>query len=89
VDHTIKADSQTGVALPAQHAGRGEKASEPGETRIPGVVIGHRGLYGGHVDTLTVEPRFKSSGPMPERLTIGEVGERARVATSTERPRIS
>ncbi len=39
-----------------------------------------------HVLTLTVELRFKSSGRMPEPLlTIGEVAERAHVATSTIR----
>jgi DNA-binding transcriptional MerR regulator len=36
--------------------------------------------------TLTVEPNFKSSGDVPERLlTIGQVAERAHVATSTIR----
>jgi DNA-binding transcriptional MerR regulator len=36
--------------------------------------------------TLTVEPDFKSSGSMPELLlTIGQVAERAGVATSTIR----
>jgi len=40
----------------------------------------------GHVLTLTVEPDVKSSGCMPEPLmTIGEVADRARVATSTIR----
>ena len=36
--------------------------------------------------TLTLEPEFKSSGSVPERLlTIGEVAARAGVATSTVR----
>ena len=39
-----------------------------------------------HHRTLTVEPDFKSSGNVPEPLlTIGEVAERAHVATSTIR----
>jgi MerR family redox-sensitive transcriptional activator SoxR len=39
-----------------------------------------------HLLTLTVEPDFKSSGCMTEPLmTIGEVAERAHVATSTIR----
>jgi MerR family redox-sensitive transcriptional activator SoxR len=36
-------------------------------------------------ETLTVEPDFKSSGSVSELLTIGEVADRARVATSTIR----
>jgi DNA-binding transcriptional MerR regulator len=39
-----------------------------------------------HSCTLTVEPDFKSSGCVPDQLlTIGEVAERAHVATSTIR----
>lgn len=34
---------------------------------------------------LTVEPGFKSSGVMPELMTIGDVARRAQVATSTVR----
>ena len=36
-------------------------------------------------ETLTVEPRFKSSGEVAELLTIGEVALRAHVPTSTVR----
>jgi DNA-binding transcriptional MerR regulator len=36
-------------------------------------------------EILTVEPRFKSSGDVAELLTIGEVAQRAHVATSTVR----
>jgi MerR family redox-sensitive transcriptional activator SoxR len=36
-------------------------------------------------ETLTVEPHFKSSGFVSELLTIGEVADRAHVATSTIR----
>jgi MerR family redox-sensitive transcriptional activator SoxR len=37
------------------------------------------------LQTLTVEPRFKSSGDVAELLTIGEVAQRAHVPTSTIR----
>jgi MerR family redox-sensitive transcriptional activator SoxR len=40
----------------------------------------------GHAETLTVEPKFKSSGFVAEQLlTIGEVAERARLSTSAIR----
>jgi DNA-binding transcriptional MerR regulator len=42
-------------------------------------------LLGRHVQTLTVEPGFKSSGYVPELMTIGEVADSAHVATSTIR----
>ena len=48
------------------------------------VIRGER-LAGRHAKTLTVEPGFKSSGPVPELMTIGEVARRAGVATSTIR----
>jgi len=35
--------------------------------------------------TLTVEPEFKSSGPVSELMTIGEMARRAHVPTSTIR----
>jgi len=39
-----------------------------------------------HTSTLTLEPDFKSSGSVPEPLlTIGEVAQRAGIATSTIR----
>jgi DNA-binding transcriptional MerR regulator len=37
------------------------------------------------LQSLTVEPRFKSSGDVAELLTIGEIAQRAHVATSTVR----
>jgi MerR family redox-sensitive transcriptional activator SoxR len=50
-----------------------------------GVVVGD-GLLLGHASTLTVEPRFKSSGDVTEPLlTIGEVADRANVSTSAIR----
>ena len=49
------------------------------------MVIGQYRLFV-HLVTLTVEPDFKSSGCVTEELlTIGEVAERAHVATSTIR----
>ena len=63
-------------------------ADEPGQAREPGivgVVVGD-GVAFDHTPTLTVEPDFKSSGNVPEpTMTIGEVAERAHVATSTIR----
>jgi DNA-binding transcriptional MerR regulator len=38
-----------------------------------------------HTSTLTVEPNFKSSGPVDDLLSIGEVAMCAGVATSTVR----
>ncbi len=74
------------VAVAAHdHAERGD---EPSQTREPGIarmVIGNGGAFG-HTLTLTVEPDFKSSGNVSEPLlTIGEVAQRAHVATSTVR----
>src|SRR6516164_9734488 len=81
-----EAFGQAGVARPAQrHAGSGEKSGRPGEARVVGVVIGDGRLRGRHAPTLTVEPGFKSSGSMPELMTIGEAAHRAHVATSTIR----
>jgi hypothetical protein len=78
--------SQTGVALPAQdHARSAEKPGQPGEARVMGVVVGCTSLLHLHSQTLTVEPRFKSSGDVPELLSIGEVAQRAHVPTSTVR----
>jgi len=49
------------------------------------MVVGNGDAFG-HTRTLTVEPDFKSSGNVPESLlTIGEIAERAHVATSTIR----
>src|SRR5262249_48640899 len=81
-----EASGQAGVTRSAQHhAGSGEESGRPGEARIVGMVIGDGGLRGRHAPTLTVEPGFKSSGSVPELMTIGEVARRAQVATSTIR----
>jgi len=78
--------SQTGVALPTQdHARSAEKPGQPGEARVVGVVVGCTSLLHLHSQTLTVEPRFKSSGDVPELLSIGEVAQRGHVPTSTVR----
>jgi MerR family redox-sensitive transcriptional activator SoxR len=50
-----------------------------------GVVIGDGKLLGRHVQTLTVEPGFKSSGFVPELMTIGEMARQAHIATSAIR----
>jgi DNA-binding transcriptional MerR regulator len=77
---------QAGVTLSDQHhAGSGEESSRPGEARVAGVVIRDADLPGCHVQTLTVEPGFTSSGSVAELMTIGEVADRAHVATSTIR----
>ena len=81
-----KALCQTSVALSTNgHAERGDEAGRAGESGVVGVVVGGQ-LRLSHGSTLTVEPNFKSSGRMSESLlTIGEVAERAHVATSTVR----
>ena len=67
------------------HAQRGNEPSDTLKAWVVGVVIGRRLLFL-HASTLTVEPDFKSSGCVSEPLlTIGEVAERAGVATSTIR----
>jgi len=77
---------QAGVTLPAHHhRGSGEESSWPSEARVVGVVVWYGKLLGRHVQTLTVEPGFKSSGSVAELMTIGEVADRAHVATSTIR----
>jgi len=77
---------QASVALPAD--GHAERSDQPGRTRealMVRVMVGD-GARLGHAYTLTVESGFKSSVCMPERLlTIGEVGRRAHVSTSTIR----
>src|SRR5215831_967051 len=81
-----EASGQAGVTRSAQHhAGSGEEPGRPGEARVVGMVIGNGGLRGRHAPTLTVEPGFKSSGSVPELMTIGEVARRAQVTTSTIR----
>ncbi len=80
---TAQACCKLRVGLPADdHAQRGKEPAHTGETGVVGVVIGRSILFF-HAVTLTVEPDFKSSGHMSEPLlTIGEVAERAQVATS-------
>src|ERR1700730_15841333 len=49
------------------------------------MVVGSEGVFG-HTQTLTVEPDFKSSGFVKDRLlTIGEVGALVGLATSAIR----
>jgi DNA-binding transcriptional MerR regulator len=49
------------------------------------MVVGGEGVFG-HTQTLTVEPDFKSSGFVTDRLlSIGEVGARVGLATSAIR----
>ena len=81
-----EASAEARVVVAADdHAERGEEAGHPGEPGVVGVVVGDGSLFG-HVSTLTVEPDFKSSDLHARRaLTIGEVAERAHVATSTIR----
>jgi MerR family redox-sensitive transcriptional activator SoxR len=43
------------------------------------------GLRHRHAQTLTVEPGFKSSGFVPELMTIGEMARQAHIATSAIR----
>src|SRR5262249_7144845 len=77
---------EAGVSRSAQHhAGSGEESDRSGEAGVVGVVIGRGCLSGRHIQTLTVEPGFKSSGSVPELMTIGEVARQAHVATSTVR----
>jgi MerR family redox-sensitive transcriptional activator SoxR len=84
--HTAQSNGKLRVALATEgHAERGDEPRETFKTGVVRVVIG-RHLLIVHVATLTVEPDFKSSGTMSETLlTIGEVAERAGVATSTIR----
>ncbi len=92
VDHgvagreTAEPRGQLRVAVPTDaHAERGGEAGHAGEPGVVGVVI-RNGSRVSHTETLTVEPDFKSSRNVPESLmTIGEVAERAHVATSTIR----
>src|SRR5207253_904038 len=75
-----------GVALAADdHAECRAEPNQAGKTGMVGVVVGNGGLFD-HSATLTVEPDFKSSVNVSEPLlTIGEVAQRAHVATSTIR----
>jgi hypothetical protein len=72
---------QAGVAGSASHhADSSEKPDRPGEAWVVGVMIWDRRLPHRHAKTLTVEPGFKSSGTVPELMTIGEVADRAQHA---------
>jgi len=84
--HAAQPYSNLRVALTTEgHAERGEEPYDTGKAGVVGMVIGRCVLFL-HPFTLTVEPNFKSSGSMPEPLlTIGEVAQRAGVATSTIR----
>lgn len=84
--HATQSDGKLRIALATEgHAERGDEPSNTLKTGVVGVVIRRRVLIV-HMATLTVEPGFKSSGNMSETLlTIGEVAERAGVATSTIR----
>jgi DNA-binding transcriptional MerR regulator len=84
--HAAQSYGQLRVALATEdHAERGDEASDAGKAGVVGVVI-RRCVQFVHTFTLTVEPDFKSSGCVTEPLfTIGEVAERAHVATSTIR----
>jgi MerR family redox-sensitive transcriptional activator SoxR len=84
--HAAQSYGKPSIACATErHAERGDEPSDTGKTRIVSVVIGPCVLFV-HPFTLTVEPDFKSSGSVSEELlTIGEVAERAHVATSTIR----
>ena len=84
--HAAQSYCKLRVALPTEdHAECGDEPSDTGKAGVVGVVIGRCVLFF-HTSTLTVEPDFKSIGCVSEPLlTIGEVAERARVATSTIR----
>jgi MerR family redox-sensitive transcriptional activator SoxR len=84
--HAPKSYGKPRVALATEdHTEPGDEASHTGKAGVVGVVI-WRCVQFVHTFTLTVEPDFKSSGCVSEPLfTIGEVAERAHVATSTIR----
>ncbi len=84
--HSTQSHGKLRLALATEgHAERGDEPSDSPKAGVVGGVIGRCVLLV-HTATLTVEPDFKSSGSMSEPLlTIGEVAERAGVATSTIR----
>jgi MerR family redox-sensitive transcriptional activator SoxR len=84
--HGAESCCELRVALSTEgHAEGGDDPRDTGKTGVVGVVIGRCRLVV-HTFTLTVEPGFKSSGSMPDPLfAIGEVAERAHVATSAIR----
>lgn len=87
---TDKSGGKVGVAVSsAKEADRSGKPGKAPEASVVGVMVRYGKVFGWHGTTLTVEPNFKSSTvvtTLPEFLTsIGEVAERANVATSTLR----
>ena len=82
----VELGGQAGVAAATDgHAQRGDEAARPAN---PGWWAWWFGVWcrWSWSLTLTVEPEFKSSGEVDDDLmTIGEVGDRAGVATSTVR----
>jgi DNA-binding transcriptional MerR regulator len=84
--HAAQPHGKLRVTLATEgHAERGGEPSGAPKAWVVGVVIWGCVMLV-HTPTLTVEPDFKSSGDVSEpRLTIGEVAERAGVATSTIR----
>jgi DNA-binding transcriptional MerR regulator len=84
--HAAQSHGKPRIALATEgHAERGDEPSNASKAGVVGVVIG-RCVLVVHTSTLTVEPDFKSSESVSEPLmSIGEVAERAGVATSTIR----
>ena len=84
--HTAQSHGELRIALATEgHAERGDERSDAPKTWVVSVVIGRRVLIV-HTSTLTVELDFKSSESVPEPLlTMGEVADRAGVATSAIR----
>ncbi len=79
-------DGERGVGItPAGEDDGGDETTEPREARVIAMVVGGERVFG-HTRTLTVEPGFKSSGSVTDRmLTIGEVGVQVGLATSAIR----
>ena len=84
--HAAQSHGNLRITLTTErHTERGHQPSDASKAGVVGVVIG-RYLMFVHTSTLTVEPDFKSSGRVSEPLlSIGEVAQRAGVATSTIR----
>ena len=84
--HAAQSYGKLRVAFATEdHAESGDEPRDSAKAWVVRVVIGRCVLFV-HTLTLTVEPNFKSSGSVSEPLlTIGEVAERAGVATSTIR----
>ena len=88
VGDTTKVGGEFGVGFATEREEHGHRESEePAESGEVGVMIGNASCFI-HAWTLTVEPKFKSSSEVKKTetlLTIGEVAERAGVATSAVR----